>query len=192
MPLEVATEIEDALASASAPLTVHEIAEKVGFAPDEIAEVVWGLPQSFSWQPGGRWTLAVPKAMAPPMGESGHEDARSAVLSPQQGVELRAIRLESGNVLRVTRRPLDGTALFSVKALGSDLELVLNASHEAFARLPVPFDDEDEGDYKHLVELLLAAWAIYEGECPSAAKRSLEDARLFWGRRLIELLDAET
>lgn len=191
MPPPVATEIENALTSAPAPLTVREIAKKVGVPPDEIAEVVWGSPESFSWQPGGRWTLAVPKAVIPLMVKPGHEDVRPAVLSPQEGVELRAIRLASGAVLRVIRRPLDSTALFTVKTAGSDLELVLNASHEAFVDLPVPFDVDDEGDYKRLVELLLAAWALYEGECPSAARRSLEDARLFWGRRLIELLGAE-
>ena len=191
MSPEVATEIKGALTSASAPLTVHEIAKKVGVRPDEIAETVWGSPESFSWQPGGRWTLAVPKAMAPPIVKSSHEDARPAVLSPQTGVELRAIRLASGAVLRVTRRPLDSTALFSVKTAGSDLKLVLNAGHEAFVDLPIPFDEDDDGDYKRLVELLLAAWTIYEGECPNVARRSLEDARLLWGRRLVELLDAE-
>lgn len=191
MPAEVATEIKDVLTSASAPLTVQEIAERIGSSPVEIAEVVWASPQSFAWQPGGRWTLAVPKAVAPPIVETDHDDARPAVLSPQEGVELRAIRLASGAVLRVTSRPVDNSALFSVKAAGNDLELVFNSSHEAFAQLPVPFDDSDDGDYKRLVELLLAAWALHEWECPGVTRRGLEDARLLWGRKLLELLDAE-
>lgn len=192
MSTKLVAEIESALTSGSAPLTVREIAEQIAAPTEEIAEVVWGSPQSFSWQPGGRWTLAVPKAAAPPVVETEHDDTRPAVLSPQNGVELRAIRLTGGAMLRVTRRPVDSAALFSVKTAGRDLELVLNSSHEAFAQLPVPFDDNDDGNYKRLVELLLAAWAIHEGECPELARRSLEDARLLWGRRLIELLDAET
>lgn len=188
MSVDVSSEVEETLASSPSPLTVREIAEKVDIAADVVAEVVWGAPERFSWQPGGRWTLSAPKSTVLPAVEPDHQDARSAVLAPQDGVELRAIVLASGTVLRVVKRPLDSAALFTVKAAGSDLELVLNSAHEAFARLPVPFEGES-GDYKRLAELLLTAWAVYEGECPTAARRGLEDARLLWGRKLLELLD---
>jgi hypothetical protein len=183
--------IEETLGSSAMPLTVHQIAERLDVPANEIAEIVWGAPESFSWQPGGRWSIATPKAtVQPPRSTPGDDDARLAVLSPQEGVELGAIRLSGGGTLRVVRRPLDTAAVFTVKASGGDLQLVLNASHEVFAKLPMPFEDVD-GDYKRLLELLLASWAIHEAEAPPAAERGLEDARLIWGRRLLELMDSE-
>jgi len=171
------------------PLTVREIAKQLEVPPNEIAEVVWGSPQSFSWQPGGRWALAAPKSAVQPPQEPSDDDALPAVLSPRGGVELRAIRLANGATLRVIRRPLDSAALFTVKAEGADLQLVLNSAHEAFERLPTPFEDGGDGDYKALTELLLAAWAVHEAEAPTGARRALEDARLLWGRKLLDLLD---
>jgi hypothetical protein len=189
---EVSAKIGEALASSAIPLTVREIAQRLDIPPSEVAEIVWAAPQSFSWQPGGRWSLAAAKTTVRPPVEPGNDDARIAVLSPQEGVELRAIRLAGGATLRVIRRPLDTAALFTVKAMGSDLQLILNSSHEMFEKLPMPFEADGEGDYKTVVELLLAAWAVHEAEAPAAAQRGLEDARLFWGRRLLELLDSET
>lgn len=191
MTTDIAEEIEKILASSAVPLTAREIAKEAEVATEAVAEIVWSAPERFSWQPGGRWTQAVPKIARLPAVEGDHRDARLAALDPQRGVELRAIMLASGTVLRVVRRPLDSAALFTVKAAGRDIELVLNSAHETFNSLPLPFD-EDPGDYKQLVELLLTAWAAYEGECPNAARRGLEDARLFWGRRMLELLDTKT
>ena len=80
--------------------------------------------------------------------------------------------------------------------LSAEIEEALGSSaapltvHEIAEKTRFPAD-EDAGDYKRLVELLLTAWAAYEGECPVAAKRGLEDARLLWGRKLLELLDVE-
>ena len=189
VPADLQERIEDRLAASSVPLTVREIASGLGVEADRVAEVVWDAPERFSWQPGGRWTLAVAKATVIPSPTSDQEDARPAVLSPQDGVELRAILLDGGTVLRVIRRPLDSAALFTVQALGADLELVLNSAHEVFEHLPIPFEEGD-GDFRHLLELLLASWAAYEGECPPAARRGLEDTRLLWGRKLAELTGA--
>lgn len=191
MTAEVSAQIVEVLASSATPLTVREIAQRLDVPPSEVAEIVWAATQNFSWQPGGRWSLATPKATVRPPVEPGNDDARVAVLSPQDGVELRAIRLAGGATLRVIRRPLDTAALFTVKAMGSDLQLILNSSHEMFEKLPMPFEADGEGDYKTVVELLLAAWAVHEAEAPAAAQRGLEDARLFWGRRLLDLLDSE-
>jgi hypothetical protein len=188
---DVVSEVERLLACSPAPLTVRELAVGLGVEADEIAEVVWNAPERFSWQPGGRWTLAVAKATVLPSVERDQDDARRALLSPQDGVELRAITLSSGTVLRVIRRPLDSAALFSVVAVGADLELILNSAHEAFEHLPLPFE-QAAGDFRHLVELLLTAWAAFEGECPAPARRGLEDARLLWGRKVAELIGTES
>jgi len=188
---DLAAEVETLLGSSTVPLMVRELAAGLGVEADEVAEVVWSHPERFSWQPGGRWTLAVAKATVLPSVESDQDDARVALLSPQDGVELRAITLSGGTVLRVIRRPLDSAALFGVRAVGADLELILNSAHEAFERLPLPFEGA-AGDFGHLVELLLTAWAAFEGECPAPARRGLEDARLLWGRKVAELLGTES
>lgn len=184
---ELLRRIEDVFASAEGALSTREVAAEVGCDLGVAEQVIWGSPDRFTWQPGGRWTLTAPKRSLPLMdSESSQDDTRSAVLDPPDAVELRAITLDSGRVLRVIRRPLDGPAVFTVRQIGSDLQLVLNAAHEVFAELPMPFDEENaEGDYKRLVELLLMAWAVHEGEAHSdAAKRTLEDIRLIWGRTL--------
>ena len=181
--------IERALAAADRPLTVQEVAAEVGCDRAAAEQIVWGSPDRFTWQPKGRWTLSDSKrSPAPPASEAEHDDARDALLAPPGAVELRAILLDNGSVLRVVRRPLDSPALFTVSQAGSDLQLVLNSSHELFAELPMPFDDEQPGgDYKRFAELLLAAWAVNEGNAPAGpSKRALEDARLMWGRALIK------
>lgn len=189
MSAEVAARIEEALAASPDPLTVKEIAGSLGVPPDEVAEVVWGEPQRFSWQPGGRWTRAVSKVGPPPRPGEGHQvDAQPAVIAPQNGVELRAMKLASGAKMRVTAQSLDSASFFTVRTEGSDLQLVLNSSHEVFTKMPMPFTG-GEGNFETLVELLLAAWAVHEAEAPAGAKRELEDARLFWGRRLLDQLD---
>jgi hypothetical protein len=189
---ELSARITEALASSPDPATVREIAQTLSLPPNEIAEVVWGAPERFSWQPGGRWTLAVAKTVARPRTAVPQDDTRTAVLSPRDGVELRAIRLVGGATLRVLSQPLDSAAFFTVRSRGADLQLVFNATHELFERLPMPFESEDGGDHMQLAELVLAAWAIQEAEAPPASRRGLEDARLFWGRRVLELLDLET
>ncbi len=188
--MEVATRIEDALAASPGPLTVKEIASRLGVPPDEVAEAVWGEPQRFSWQPGGRWTRTGAKARPPGRpGADSQEDARPAVISPQGGIELRAVKLASGATMRVTAQPLDSASFFTVRTEGSDLQLVLNSSHEVFATMTMPFAEDGGGNFGTLAEILLAAWAVHEAEAPTGAKRELEDARLFWGRRLLDLLD---
>ncbi|HEY5941838.1 MAG TPA: hypothetical protein VIT89_03120 [Solirubrobacterales bacterium] len=188
--------IEELLAAAEGPLTTREIATGAGCEREAAEQVVWGSPDRFDWQPGGRWALAASKRSiqgAPPAPD--HEDTRDAVLDPPDATELRAIVLGSGSVLRVIRRPLDSTAVFTVNQVGRDLQLVLNSAHEVFADLPMPFDDEcGSGDYKRLLELLLAAWAVYEAEVPGGGtmRRELEDARLMWGRTLIKSFLAES
>jgi hypothetical protein len=180
--------IEELLAAAAGPLTTREIAVGVGCERAAAEQVVWGSPDRFDWQPGGRWTLAASKRSIQGASPTpAHEDTRDAVLDPPDATELRAIVLESGSVLRVVRRPLDTAAVFTVNQVGRDLQLVLNSAHEVFADLPMPFDEEGGGDYKRLLELLLAAWAVYEAEVPTGTmRRELEDARLMWGRTLIK------
>jgi hypothetical protein len=193
--IDLSGKIEELLAHADGPLTTREIAAGAGCEREAAEQVVWGSPDRFDWQPGGRWALAASKRSirgAPPALD--HEDTRDAVLDPPGANELRAIVLGSGSVLRVVRRPLDSTAVFTVNQVGRDLQLVLNSAHEVFADLPMPFDDDGEnGDYKRLLELLLAAWAVYEAEVPGGRmRRELEDARLMWGRTLIKSFLAES
>ena len=158
----------------------------------EVDSILWASPKLFVWQPGHRWGLKAPK-MAPD-GRShitSVSDSKDELLASRPAKELGALTLASGLTIKFSRRALDTDAFFSVKSVGNSIELVLNSTHEVFSRLPLPFDDA-EGDaspYRELVEVLLSAWALYEdgvGDGPS--KRPLEDARLFWGRRTIEML----
>lgn len=189
MSAETSGRIASALAASETPLTVREIAQSLGLPPNEVAEIVWGHPEEFSWQPGGRWSVSAPKTVARPQITADQDDTRTAVLSPHPGVELRAIRLTSGAILRVVHQPLDSGAFFTVRSEGADLQLIFNSIHEVFEDLPMPFEHEESRNYKRLVELVLAAWAVHEADAPTSSRRSLEDARLFWGRRLLELLD---
>lgn len=186
----VVDEIADLLTEERA-LTIPELAARLGREEEIVADAVWSSPERFAWQPGGHWALAAPKQVATaPQPRLEEDDTRPAILAPREGVELRAMTLSNGATLRVTRRPLDSSAIFTVRASGGDLELALNSDHGVFARLPIPFDDDVvDGDFRTLVEILLVAWAAHEGTAPPTVKRSLEDARLMWGRALLDLPD---
>jgi hypothetical protein len=83
---------------------------------------------------------------------------------------------------------MDSDAFFTVRSSGNSVELILNSTHELFDTLPFPFDENDAGPMS-LVEVLLSAWALYEDAVPGGSmRRALEDVRLLWGRRSIELL----
>jgi hypothetical protein len=188
---ELVARIEETLASAGAPLTVGEIAERLSLTAHDIDRVIWGEPDRFVWQPGHRWTVGAEKARpATVVGRAAEQDAREGPLAPRRPVELRATTLASGVTLRVSRRPLDTHAVFTVKSSGNVVELILNSGHELFAELPMPFDGGSlEGDYRALAEILLEAWALFEDSIPGGpSRRAAEDTRLLWGRRIIELL----
>jgi hypothetical protein len=105
-------------------------------------------------------------------------------------IELRAVTLASGLIISVSRLPLDSDAFFTVRSAGSTVQLIINSTHELFAQLPMPFEEGgDEVSYKALVEVLLEAWALYEdGLMGRPARRAMEDTRLLWGRRAVEVL----
>lgn len=183
--------IHESIASAGSPLTVGEIAERIGVTPHDVDRVIWGEPDRFVWQPGHRWSLGAEKTRPVPLNDAPtRKDARDRPLSPREPDHLRATTLASGVTLKVSRRPLDTHALFTVTSSGNVVELILNSGHEVFAELPMPFESgEREEGYKTLVEILLQAWALYEDSAPGApSRRAAEDTRLLWGRRVIELL----
>lgn len=171
-------------------LTSAEISEGLEAPCREVDDVLWASPELFAWQPGHRWGLTAKKTT--PRFEVGisHRDTRATAISRREPEELRALTLESGVVLRVSKRALDSQALFTVRSQGSDVELILNAAHELFADFPIPFTDEvAPAQYKALLELLLQAWALYEDSIPPGPeKRELEDVRRLWGRRALELM----
>lgn len=188
-------EVVEHLLRTPAPLTVGDIAEALGREARDLDRVLWGRPDLFVWQPGHRWTVATERgARSRSSGISAAEDLRARPLVPHEPRELRAITMASGLTVRVTRRPLDSDAMFSVRSSGNLVELTINSTHEIFGELPMPFDDlTTKGDYKTLVEVLIAGWALYEdGLTAAAQRRAVEDTRLLWGRRAIEVVRDST
>ena len=182
--------ITQVLLNAVEPLSVAEIAEGVGGDIRECDALLWQTPEKFLWQPGHKWTVAKEKSRSTIAPIADVPDARAQLLNSGDPRQLRAVTLSSGVVISVTRRPLDSDAFFSVRSAGNTVTVTLNSSHELFTRLPMPFDDQsDSGSYKKLCEVLLGAWALYEDSLPGGStKRATEDARILWGRRVIEML----
>lgn len=183
-------EITEILRESSEPLAVGDIAVRTRADVRACDAILWQHPDEFLWQPGHRWTVATAKHR---VSRDDHVDAPDITLnmmSAGEPKELRAFTMSSGLVVSVNRRPLDSDAFFSVRSAGNTLTLTLNSTHELFAELPLPFDPDEPGEgYKRLCEVLIAGWALYEDGLPGgAAKRAMEDARLLWGRRVIEVL----
>lgn len=178
------------LRNSPTPLTVADIALEAGAHVRTCDALLWDNPEHFVWQPGHKWALArtrshVRRADLPVAPDVRSQDAASSPQSP-----LRALTLSSGLIVKVGRRPLDTDAFFVVRSVGNQIMLTLNSGHEVFADLPLPFENSSEDDpYKSLCEVLLTAWALYEDGIPEGAtRRSAQDARLFWGRRVVEMV----
>jgi len=185
------------LKEAAEPLSVAEIASRLGADVRECDALLWQTPDKFLWQPDHKWTIASAKKrpVIDPIADA--PDARAQIASGGSSRQMRALTLSSGIVISVTRRPLDSDAFFSVRSAGNTVTLTLNSTHELFGKLPMPFDGDVEGgeedaSYKELCELLLSAWALYEDGLPGGStKRAMQDARLLWGRRVIEMLGGD-
>lgn len=188
--MEGADEVADCIARAQRPLTIPEITSLTDIPPSDVDKILWGSPGRFVWQPGHRWGVATRKGRPQSGQPKDVADTRLRPFVPEMPKELRAITLESGVTIRVRRRPLDTDAFFSVKSAGNGVELVINSAHEMFGVLPMPFDsDSEDSPYRALTEVLLAGWALYEdSSAGGSATRAMEDARLLWGRRVIEIL----
>lgn len=189
------TSIDDiirALYEAGEPLSVVEIASRLGGDVRECDALLWQNPGEFVWQPGQKWTTANNKEPDSRDDQVDAPDARSSMMTATGPKELRAFTMSSGLTVAVHRRPLDSDAFFTVRSAGNTITLTLNSTHEVFIDLPLPFDAETSGEteaYKELCEILLSAWALYEDGLPGGStKRATEDARLLWGRRVVEVL----
>lgn len=190
-----ANAIGELLAGVDEPLTVGEIASRLGQQDArECDALLWQNPDRFVWQPGHKWALASAKSRTSRPDGGTPQDARSNMLSGKAPRDLRALTLSSGLTIAVNRRPIDSDAFFSVRSAGNTVTLTLNSTHELFSAKPMPFETGPNGEagYKALCEILLSAWALYEDGLPGgSAKRATEDARLLWGRRAIEMLREE-
>lgn len=184
-------DIVRALRESLTPLSVADIASKTGGDIRSCDAILWQNPEQFVWQPGHRWTLARSKSHVPRINMATAQDARSSesAAGALQN-QLRALTLASGLTIAVDRRSLDSDAFFSVRSNGNRISLTFNSSHEIFSELPLPFDaSREDTPYKALCEMLLGAWALYEDGLPEGqVRRAAQDARLLWGRRVIEML----
>jgi hypothetical protein len=171
------------------PLSVPEIAKEVGAEVRACDALLWQNTEDFVWQPGHRWTVARTRSHSRRHELPETPDARAADSTAPQD-QLRALTLSSGLTIAIDRRPLDSDAFFSVRSVGNRIALTLNSSHEVFSELPLPFDGVSvDSPYKTLCEMLLSAWALYEDGIPEgSARRAAQESRLFWGRRVVEML----
>lgn len=178
------------LREAARPLSVAEIADALGGDVRECDAILWQDPQQFVWQPGHTWMLGSTKSHLPQTAPADVPDVRSKVMSAGAPRQLRALTLSSGVTISVNRLPLDSDAFFTVRSAGNTITLTLNSTHELFAKMPMPFEyNDDASPYKRLCEVLLSSWVLYEDGLPGRSnKRATEDARLLWGRRVIEML----
>ena len=183
-------DIAKTLREAAEPLTVDEIATRIGGDIRECDAILWQNPGEFVWQPGQKWTVAHAKHCRSRVDPVDAPDARSSMMSAVAPKELRAFTMSSGLTVAVHRRPLDSDAFFTVRSAGNTITLTLNSTHEIFGDLPLPFESGGGGEgFSELCEVLLTAWALYEDGLPGGStKRATEDARLLWGRRAIEVL----
>ncbi len=183
-------QIAQLLEKADEPMSDEAIASFLKVSVEEVDQVLWSDPHRFHWHAGGLWALAKEKAKPPlePV-DSRPVDVRTVEGRLKEGkVELRAIVLDDGTSLKVSKKPLDGEVLFIPRRFGSELEIVINSAHDALGSHPVPFAEEKEGSAGELLELLIEAWALVEDSMEGTqAKRGLEDARSLMGRRMGEL-----
>ncbi len=172
------------------PLSVPEIAKEVGADVRVCDAILWQNTELFVWQPGHRWTVARTRSHSRRHDLPETADARGTESTGASQGQLRALTLSSGLTVVIDRRPLDSDAFFSVRSVGNRIALTLNSSHEVFSELPLPFDGVSvDSPYKNLCEVLLSAWALYEDGIPEgSARRAVQDSRLFWGRRVVEML----
>lgn len=183
-------DIARVLRDSRAPLTVGDIASKVGGDVRSCDAILWDNPEHFVWQPDKKWMLARKRSHVrrgvPPV----TPDSRSAAAAGAPNKQLRATTLSNGLTIEVDRRPLDSDAFFSVRSVTNRIALTLNSSHEVFDELPMPFEGAPaDSPYKALCEVLLSAWALYEdGISDPAIRRHAQDSRLAWGRRVFEML----
>lgn len=181
--------IVEALRAAQRPLTIPEIADHTGLDLRTVDGLLWGSPHLFVWQPGHAWAVHGGKLSRTGRHAGELSDSRKNPLVSSAPRELRAITLASGLSVRVSRRPLDSDAMFTVRSMGNVVELVLNSMHDVFSEFDMPFADNGRGAESNLLEVLLAAWALYEDSVPGgSARRALEDTRLLWGRRVVEVI----
>ena len=182
-------QVAQILEMADEPMSDEAIASQLKVPVEEVDQILWSDPHRFHWQPGDRWAVAREKAKAPlePI-NSDPVDVSTSANGLKGKVELRAIVLDDGTSLKVSKKPLDGEVLFIPRRLGSELEIVINSAHDALGSHPVPFAEEKEGSAGELLELLIEAWALVEDSMEGTpAKRGLEDARSLMGRRMGEL-----
>lgn len=186
--MEVEQVVAETLSEATGALDALEIASITGLDLRDVDRCLWDRPDLFVWQPGHRWSLRQGKKR-PAAKPVPAVDVRREPLVARDSHELRATTLASGMTLRVQQQPLDSDALFSVRSSGSTITLIMNSAHELFGDLPMPFAQQASEPFARLVEILLGAWALHEDGVPSGStRRALEDTRLMWGRRTIELL----
>lgn len=188
--MEQREQVISALRGAGSPVTTPELVELTGLEARVVDRILWEFPDAFVWQPGHRWALNPGRKDFGRVASPNVLDSRAAPLVPREAEELRALTLASGLELRISRRPMDSDAFFSVRSSGNRVDLVLNSTHELFDELPAMFDDSHPATpYQRAVEVMLEAWALYEDGVPGGpTKRAVEDLRLLWGRRVVEVL----
>ena len=146
-------------------------------------------------------------------GTAGHRRLGRLLLSRRGSIPVKQYHTEVGNPsrsraipnvnarigdrglrYRLTEATLDSPAVFELREIGGEVQIVLNVSHPAFQVIEGALheaDDIQSSGSVSAVFLLLQAWAAFERQQPDGKRKyNAQEVREDWGRSARELLAA--
>lgn len=132
------------------------------------------------------------------------QDLIETGFSEEQAEELAASTIASGVKYAFRKADIEGRAFFTVRPVAGEIVVKININHPAYKNLVGVLDEEpDKNESSEQLrtrlmrandglKLLLMAWARYEDEAMTDAKRiELQDIRQDWGRVAYRFLESD-
>lgn len=125
-------------------------------------------------------------------------------LSEQQADDIAAKTIEPGVKYAFAEADLEGRSFFTVRPVAGEILIKINVNHPAYHNLVEVLEADVDGELTveqlrerllrahRGLKLLLMAWARYEDEQPSDARREeIQDIRTDWGRVAARFMRSE-